>query len=85
MYASVLTLYVIHSTILRVAITTTSYNQAYFLGMQDWLSYFDWAVDFDSIDVSSSYVIVELLADRFTEALHKFAPISKPHKCKSII
>ena len=58
-----------------------NFNQADFLGMRDWLSSFDWAADFDSTDVSSMW---NCFADRFTEALNKFVPISKPRKYKNI-
>ena len=49
--------------------------------MRDWLSSFDWAADFDSTDVPSMW---NCFADRFTEALNKFVPISKPCKYKNI-
>ena len=81
MYVYVLILYVIHNTIFRVAITTTLIEQI-FLGMRDWLSSFDWAADFDSTDVPSMW---NCFADRFTEALNKFVPISKPRKYKTFL
>ena len=49
--------------------------------MRDWLSSFDWAADFDSTDVPSMW---NCFADRFTEALNKFVPISKPRKYRNI-
>ena len=80
MYASILILYVI-----PLHYTQNSYhynfNRADFSGMRDWLSSFDWAADFDSTDVTSMW---NCFANRFTEALHKFVPISKPRKYKSI-
>ena len=58
-----------------------NFNRADFLVMRDWLSSFDWAADFDSTDVPSMW---NCFADRFTEALNKFVPISKPRKYKNI-
>ena len=60
-----------------------NFNRSDFLGMRDRLimSSFDWAADFDSTEVPSMW---NCFADRFTEALNKFVPISKPCKYKNI-